>query len=869
MMIVGESSSVARAKAILRGATADAQEAINLARQLKRERKFGYGRKVLDRIRRTLPDTSPLYLELAQLQALCTYKDPDLPADARLDRAQQILREADDPVTSTNQETLGLAGAIEKRKWEVDGQLQHLERALAHYLRGYQQGVAGDHGYTANNAAYVLDLLAHQERTEATKAGCTSDTARLRARRAKKIRQQIIRELLPISDQNAELKRQWWFLVTMAEAFFGMDNYGAAREWLQRAASLDGVADWERESTARQLAQLALLREGESDSGETAQDTAPWGALRALLGDHVPALRSVFLGKVGLALSGGGFRASFFHIGVLARLAEMDVLRHVEVLSCVSGGSIIGAHYYLEVRNLLQTKTDGDIQREDYIKIVERIADMFLAGVQRNIRTRVAAELLTNIKMIFKPNYSRTQRAGELYEREIYARVPDGMGEQERYMDELLIKPLNAEPEFEPKHHNWLRRAKVPILVLNATTLNTGHNWQFTARWMGEPPGQIDTDVDTNDRLRRMYYSEAPEQHRKIRLGHAVAASACVPGIFEPLELADLYPDRTVRLVDGGVHDNQGIAALLEQECTVVLVSDASGQMSSETNPSAGFVGVPLRSNSILMARVREEQYEELAARRRAALLRGLMFIHLKRDLTLNTVDWIGCTEAHSTFGDGGPASGTAESTRYGIPKQVQERLAAIRTDLDSFCDVEAFALMTSGYRMTEFEFPRCITSFPDQQGPSVQWKFLRIEEPLRQAVQEGGNSNAIRILTAARSKTFKIWQLVPVLQVLAYLLGLLVLVAAIWFYREWGTRSVITVGRLMILAAITAAGFLLGKAFKRAMQVVRYRKTLSQVATGLGMAMFGWLAARMHLHLFDKLYLWWGSIKRISAQAK
>ena len=61
-------------------------------------------------------------------------------------------------------------------------------------------------------------------------------------------------------------------------------------------------------------------------------------------GGFVPALWT--LGpdqKLGLALSGGGFRASLFHIGVLARMAELDLLRHVGVLSTVSGGSIIGA----------------------------------------------------------------------------------------------------------------------------------------------------------------------------------------------------------------------------------------------------------------------------------------------------------------------------------------------------------------------------------------------------------------------------------------------------------------------------------------------------------------------------------------------
>ena len=57
---------------------------------------------------------------------------------------------------------------------------------------------------------------------------------------------------------------------------------------------------------------------------------------------------SVFRGKLGIGLSGGGFRASLFHIGFFARLAELDLLRHVEVLSGVSGGSIFGAYYYLE-----------------------------------------------------------------------------------------------------------------------------------------------------------------------------------------------------------------------------------------------------------------------------------------------------------------------------------------------------------------------------------------------------------------------------------------------------------------------------------------------------------------------------------------
>lgn len=35
--------------------------------------------------------------------------------------------------------------------------------------------------------------------------------------------------------------------------------------------------------------------------------------------------------RLGLALSGGGFRSALFHVVVLARLAELDLLHHLEV----------------------------------------------------------------------------------------------------------------------------------------------------------------------------------------------------------------------------------------------------------------------------------------------------------------------------------------------------------------------------------------------------------------------------------------------------------------------------------------------------------------------------------------------------------
>ena len=123
-----------------------------------------------------------------------------------------------------------------------------------------------------------------------------------------------------------------------------MNNLKEARSWLNTAQKVGDIPHWEFETTARQLTDLARLLEFEGT--KTADDFAESEAgqvLLTFLGDSVSGLRSAYVGKVGLALSGGGFRAPLFHIGVLARLVELNLLRQIEVISCVSGGSIIGA----------------------------------------------------------------------------------------------------------------------------------------------------------------------------------------------------------------------------------------------------------------------------------------------------------------------------------------------------------------------------------------------------------------------------------------------------------------------------------------------------------------------------------------------
>ena len=56
-----------------------------------------------------------------------------------------------------------------------------------------------------------------------------------------------------------------------------------------------------------------------------------------------PWIRYTPLDRVGLAFSGGGIRSATFNLGVLKALHELDVLKHVDYLSTVSGGGYIGA----------------------------------------------------------------------------------------------------------------------------------------------------------------------------------------------------------------------------------------------------------------------------------------------------------------------------------------------------------------------------------------------------------------------------------------------------------------------------------------------------------------------------------------------
>ena len=822
-----------------------------LAARLIDDNQIGYARRVLETTLESA-GSAPVRLrvELRLQLAFCTYKDPDLPLDDRLDRAlamlEAVLGEYPALPPELRQEALATAGAIHKRRWSVYGLRTALDASRTCYTEAYQLGVELDSGHAAVNAALALDLIAAQERCP---GGAATPAARSLEVQAEAIREKVIAVLRERRDSP---QGDFWYAMTLAETYLGTGRYENAREWAAQASSLE-VRSWQLETAARQLAMLARLQAGKEGFPPAAlEHSEAWTVLQALLGTGAEAALSFSRGKVGLALSGGGFRASLYHIGVLARLAELDMLRHVEVISCVSGGSILGAYYYLELKHLLETKADAEIGRDDYIELVRRIEREFVRGVQRNIRMRSLLEFRSNLKTLFSRRPPVSERLGELYERELYSRIDDGGGCAPRYLTDLLINP-HGTGGFRPKYDNWRRLNKVPILVLNATTLNTCHNWQFTASFMGEPPAHgIAGQIDANDRFRRMYHDEAPPGFRRLRLGWAVAASACVPGLFDPLMFDGLYENGYVtRLVDGGVFDNQGVASLLEQDCTVLLVSDASGQTGMQKDPPGTHLGAPTRANNILMARVRETQCQLLARLRDSAVLSGLMFVHLKKGLRAGFVDWAGCP-------DPSQPPQKAVLTGYGIRQDVQSLIAAIRTDLDSFSGTEADALMLSGYAMTADEFPRGVDGFPVPESPEVPWRFLSIQ---RIAGNPGAGPELTElktVLRVAQCRSFKAWRVSRALNtVFRGGLAASTLIAFLVLYGYWDRPLVgwafdltLTGRRIAALAGVVAAAVFLKK--HALPKWLHWRNQVVQCVLSLAACLFGWAILQLRVRFVD-----------------
>ena len=81
--------------------------------------------------------------------------------------------------------------------------------------------------------------------------------------------------------------------------------------------------------------------------------------------------RAAAMQHIGLALSGGGFRATLYHLGVVRFMRDAQLLRNVTHITSVSGGSILGAHLALNWDRYCGTTEQFETAAQELIRFVQ------------------------------------------------------------------------------------------------------------------------------------------------------------------------------------------------------------------------------------------------------------------------------------------------------------------------------------------------------------------------------------------------------------------------------------------------------------------------------------------------------------------
>ena len=339
---------------------------------------------------------------------------------------------------------------------------------------------------------------------------------------------------------------------------------------------------------------------------------------------------------LGLALSGGGFRATLYHLGVIRFLRDAGKLHKVSHIASVSGGSILAAHLVLN-----WDRYTGDD------KSFAEAASEIIKFVQFDVRNRIVRRLPMQIFLRF------LARLHLFKQREA---TPNAI--LERYYEAHLYgdRCLYELPE-QPMLHMLATNVTTGVLsVFNRNGLFMAHREDHGRQKFEHIPG------------------------RMASIPRIVAASSAFPGFFPPVEItvADLgVPDGefpTEFFTDGGVYDNMGLRAfswLKHQDARLetILVSDAGKPFQMLTEAALGLIGQSIRASDILWDRVWQLEREIFGHKKGFVFLPITEIVNLSEDPTA-------------------------------LPPVIQTELKSIRTDLDRFSNQEVNALAQHGYEV-------------------------------------------------------------------------------------------------------------------------------------------------------------------------
>jgi NTE family protein len=275
---------------------------------------------------------------------------------------------------------------------------------------------------------------------------------------------------------------------------------------------------------------------------------------------------------IGLALSGGGFRAMLFHAGALARLNECGLLSKVKRVASVSGGSIAAGILAIKWSSLAADASGI------FAGFQNAYVDPVLEFSKNKLDVRDA---LTGLL----PFTSIAQQVAKSYDSLLFHRK--------------TLQDLPDTAEF----------------VFCATNLETGVLWRFTKAYAGD-------------------YVVGEIANPRFRIADAVAASAAFPPVLSPLELktsptdfrdwpsnADAPPKtdpgpfrQKIVLSDGGVYDNHGLEPIVKR-FTTLLVSDGGAPFVRQPNLHTDWLNQLWRVNELMDNQVRALRRRDLVGR--------------------------------------------------------------------------------------------------------------------------------------------------------------------------------------------------------------------------------------------------------------
>ncbi|MGR9115103.1 MAG: patatin-like phospholipase family protein [Gammaproteobacteria bacterium] len=236
-------------------------------------------------------------------------------------------------------------------------------------------------------------------------------------------------------------------------------------------------------------------------------------------------------GSIGLALSGGGYRAAAFHLGTLDYLDHLGLQQQIGKISTVSGGTFTGVKYTL-------SQVAGQSYPEFFLDYYTLLKDTDL--LQRGLEKLATGDISASSG---RRNF--TTAMAQVYA-ETFLKKPDGS-------PYLFGDILNSD-------------IALGDTVFNATEFRHGLAFRFQR-------SENTKAIIGNYRL-RINRKDA----EKIRMADIVTASSCFPGGFEPFafpddfvwpegqvpeDLSKQFASGPVALMDGGVYDNQGLQSLL------------------------------------------------------------------------------------------------------------------------------------------------------------------------------------------------------------------------------------------------------------------------------------------------------------------